>query len=94
MKLYIYQTEAKRFGNIFNFLSTTNSKLYINSEGIEFRHDRGQGSISKEAFVDYAVQGSKHLEIPKDKKELKKWISSWKEIELREGRIDLVEITI
>ena len=94
IKLLIYKTERKRVSDIFQFLNKSQSKVYIHSEGIDFTHAQGQGQISKELFVDYAVQGKKRLSITDDAKTMKSWLKSWKEIEAKNGRTSLIEISV
>lgn len=94
IKLYIPSKEKSRFVGIFNFLLNSQSRLYITSEAIEFSNQSGVGKISKEAFVDYEVQNSKHITIPQDKKQMVHWIKNWKSITEKNGRRDLLEISI
>lgn len=92
IKLYIQQVELPRFKNILSFWVNTQSKVFINKDGIDFKHDKGNGSVGKDFFVDYAVQGSKFIQLPNDKKQFNSWVKSFKEIEVKNGRRGLVEI--
>ena len=93
MKLYIYAKEKKRFADIFTFLARENSKVYISPAGIDFKHNRGNGSISKEAFVDFEVSGTKRITILDNKVVFKNWIKNWKEIDAKNGRTELIELS-
>lgn len=92
IKLYLQKTELPRLKNILNFWVQTQSKVFVSPEGFNFIHSKGQGSVSKEFFVDYNVQGKKHLQLPQDKRQLANFIKSFKEIEIKNGQRGLVEI--
>jgi hypothetical protein len=92
IKLYLQKAELPRLKNILNFWVQTQSKVFISPEGLDFTHSRGVGSISKEFFVDYAVEGKKHLQLPQDKKQLLRYIKSFKEVEIKNGQRGLVEV--
>ena len=92
IKLYLQKAELPRLKNILNFWVQTQSKVFISPEGFDFTHSKGQGSVSKEFFVNYNVQGKKHLQLPQDKKQMANFIKSFKEIEIKNGQRGLVEV--
>ena len=92
IKLYLQKVELPRLKNILNFWVSTNSKVFISPEGLEFKHNKGVGSVSKEFFVNYDVQGKKHLQLPQDKKQMANFIKSFKEVEIKNGQRNLIEI--
>ena len=91
MKLYIYKQEQKRISDIFKMFQKYNFKLYLMPDGIEFKNTNSNGKINKELFVDWQVEGSKGLKLPQD---CNKWIKNWKQIDAKNGRRELVEISI
>jgi len=81
IKLFIHKTEKSRIQKIFEFISKTQSRVYIDSEGLNYQNNNGSGSIHKDFFIKYDVQGKKRLVIFDEPKQMKSWIRGWKEKE-------------
>ena len=80
-KLLINSKDKKRFQDIFAFLFHNHCQVYLTPQGIDFRNDKTQGSIYKDAFIDFQVQGTKHINLIQDSRFFKQWLKNWKEIE-------------
>ena len=88
-KLLISKSEKSRFGNIFKFFADNNCQVYLTVNGIDWRNDKTNGSIYKNAFVNFNVEGSKRITILDNKKQTLNWIKKWKD-----NNANLVEIEL
>ena len=87
-KLLINKYEKQRFEKIFKFFSDNNCQAFLTPDGIDWRNDKANGLIYKDAFKEFQVEGKKRITITDNKKKTLNWIKNWKE------RYNLIEIAV
>jgi len=83
IKFLIKKENKNQFQKIFQFLFSYGCELLITPEGLKYRSqsDKFEGIVFKEAFFEYPFETRRKLgKINTDRKYLKTWFNSWKEL--------------
>ena len=82
IKLIIHQNDKKRFQDLFRFFVENNCELCLFQEGLKWRNEKCRGIIYSDAFKNYPIKNKRKLGIIKDKKQLRNWFETWKDLGL------------
>ena len=89
IRLVIDNKDKKRFQELFRFFAEDQCELCLFEEGLKWKNENCNGIIYSSAFKDYPIKNKRKLGIvPDDKKGLKNWFNTWKDL----GLWTLIEI--
>ena len=89
IKLVIDNKDKKRFQELFRFFAKDQCELCLFEEGLKWRNENCNGIVYSGAFKNYPIKNKRKLGIIRnDKKELRNWFETWKDL----GLWTLIEI--
>jgi len=88
IKLIIDNKDKKRFQTLFKFFTENHCELCLFEEGLKWRNENCNGIVYSGAFKNYPIKNKRKLGIIQDKKQLKNWFNTWKDL----GLWTLIEI--
>ena len=89
IKLVIDNKDKKRFQKLFRFFAEDQCELCLFEEGLKWRNENCNGIVYSGAFKNYPIKNKRKLGIIRnDKKQLRNWFETWKDL----GLWTLIEI--
>ena len=82
IKLIIDNKDKKRFQELFKFFAEDQCELCLFEEGLKWKNENCNGIVYFGAFKDYSIKNKRKLGIIKDKKQLRNWFETWKDLGL------------